>query len=94
MTRSVEIEDLPAWRVTRDCLQFHVCAQLGEHLLVSDAVAQQLSGLLTTRDVHSLKGASGPIEVFGLPPDKVFEASRAPEAIPAPAFSGLSKQPE
>jgi len=63
-----------------------LCGKMGEHLLVTDVVAEKLGARVTARGRYSVKGFGQPISVSGLPPDKVFEASKAPAAITAPLF--------
>jgi adenylate cyclase len=63
-----------------------LCAKLGEHLLVTDAVADKLDQKVTPRGCHYVKGFTESISVHGLPADKVFAASKAPAAITPPLF--------
>ncbi|MEE2787458.1 MAG: adenylate/guanylate cyclase domain-containing protein [Myxococcota bacterium] len=59
------------------------CSEIGEFLLVSSTVASATSMALTSRGTHRLRGIQTPVELFGLPPDRVFESSKAPQQVVA-----------
>ena len=59
-----------------------LCKKQNELLLVSKTVADMCSSPLNSIGAFELDGHEGRFEIFGLPPDKVFEASSAPMVIP------------
>ena len=59
-----------------------LCKKQNELFLVSKAVADICSTPLKSVGVFELEGHEGMFEIFGLPPDKVYEASTAPMVIP------------
>jgi adenylate cyclase len=59
-----------------------LCKKQNELLLVSKAVADMCSSPLNSIGTFELDGHEGRFEIFGLPADKVFEASSAPMVIP------------
>lgn len=59
-----------------------LCKKQHELLLVSKAVADACSTPLNSIGVFELEGHEGRFEIFGLPSDKVYEASSAPMVIP------------
>ncbi|MBV71186.1 MAG: hypothetical protein CMH52_07520 [Myxococcales bacterium] len=61
-----------------------LCGDLGEHLLMTDSVADLLDEELMSLGSHELKGVQSPQKVFGLPAERVYESSQAPQVIPYP----------
>ena len=68
------------WRAEWESL----CSEVEQPLLMSADVAKHLTDDVTPMGQFRVKGFDLPLEVFGLPSDKVFEASQAPAAVPPP----------
>ena len=58
------------------------CKRQDAFLLVSSTVAEKCTLPMVSRGYFHLEGHEGKVEIYGLPEDRVFEASSAPAIIP------------